>query len=82
MSPPEQNIGLCQTLDAQAVFRLLQCRRGGLNRRIGVQRCGNRVVHAVRIDAPDDRVGLFVDVFAPHDGTNRQCHSPDFLRLK
>ena len=73
VAPPDKHVGLGKAGFRQAVLGLLQRRGRGGDRLVGVQRVGNRGVHAFPIDAGDHLVGPLMDILAPNDSA--YCHS-------
>ena len=65
VSPPDQHVSRLQRLFGKPVLLILE--RGGLNFKITIFRNprGDSAVHSVGVNIADDRILLFVDVFAP-----------------
>ena len=53
VTPPQKDVGPRQPLLGEAVLRILQGDRLGLDGRVLVQPAGNRSVHAVGIERPN-----------------------------
>ena len=66
--PPDQHIGLIQTVCRQSMLRLLQCR--SLENGFGAQPCtqslGQRLVNALGINGSHLCLGPFVNKLVPH----------------
>ena len=76
MAPPQQDIGLRQPFRRDAMVRLLQRCGFGADRRVCVQRIGNRLMHAARVDLRHGLVLAFVKVLAPDQSPDRHAASP------
>lgn len=76
VAPPDQNVGLVQTLLRKAVFRFLKRGGGGADLRVGIQRIGNGVVHTIGVDRTHRLVDVFVDIFAPYNGVDGHFLAP------
>ena len=73
--PPDQDIGLREHFLGQTVLGLARRRRPQLQLRMSFQRRSQGAMNALRLKAPDLRVGLFLDEFVPDgyaDGVHRQ----------
>jgi hypothetical protein len=73
MPPPEEHIGVGQPLLGESVLGVVERRRvhHGVGAEDGPQACGDRLVHAVGVQALRRLVVLLVVVLAPHQDLHR-----------
>jgi hypothetical protein len=76
VAPPGEHVGGFEHLFCEAVVGLLQSGGGDFKIALLAQRVGDALVHAVRVDAADVFVFLFVDVFAPDGDAQFLAHEP------